>query len=90
MTVGRFELAQGGGVPSHSHANEQISIVPERVLLFKIDGRETLVQAGRGDADSGQRRARSRGDLEDTLLVVDVFSPVRQDWIDKTDTYFKR
>jgi quercetin dioxygenase-like cupin family protein len=27
--------------------------------------------------------------LEDTL-VVDVFSPVRQDWIDKTDTYFKR
>jgi len=27
--------------------------------------------------------------LEDTL-VIDVFSPVRQDWIDKTDTYFRR
>ena len=27
--------------------------------------------------------------LEDTL-VFDVFSPLRQDWIDKTDTYFRR
>ena len=27
--------------------------------------------------------------LEDAL-VIDVFSPVRQDWIDKTDNYFKR
>jgi hypothetical protein len=27
--------------------------------------------------------------VEDTL-VVDVFSPVRQDWIDKTDSYFGR
>ena len=46
VTVGRFELKQGGVVPSHSHANEQISIVLSGVLLFKIDGRETVVKAG--------------------------------------------
>ena len=28
-------------------------------------------------------------DGEDTL-VFDVFSPLRQDWIDKTDTYFRK
>jgi hypothetical protein len=27
--------------------------------------------------------------LEDTV-VLDVFSPVRQDWLDGTDTYFTR
>jgi quercetin dioxygenase-like cupin family protein len=27
--------------------------------------------------------------IEDTI-VFDVFSPIRQDWIDKTDTYFRR
>ena len=27
--------------------------------------------------------------VEDTL-AIDVFCPVRQDWIDKTDTYFRR
>jgi len=27
--------------------------------------------------------------LEDSF-VIDVFSPVRQDWIDKTDDYFRR
>jgi unsaturated pyranuronate lyase len=27
--------------------------------------------------------------LEDTV-VMDIFSPVRQDWIDGTDTYFTR
>ena len=88
VTVGRFELKQGGVVPSHSHANEQISIVLSGVLLFKIDGRETVVKAGEVMQIPGNV-AHEVEVLEDTL-VVDVFSPVRQDWIDKTDTYFKR
>lgn len=88
VTVGRFELKQGGVVPSHSHANEQISIVLSGVLLFKIDGRETVVKAGEVMQIPGNV-AHEVEVLEDTL-VVDVFSPVRQDWIDKTDTYFQR
>lgn len=88
VTVGRFELKQGGRVPSHSHANEQISIVLSGVLLFKIDGRETVVKAGEVMQIPGNV-AHEVEVLENTL-VVDVFSPVRQDWIDKTDTYFKR
>ena len=88
VTIGRFELKQGGVVPSHSHANEQISIVLSGVLLFKIDGRETVVRAGEVMQIPGNA-AHEVEVLEDTL-VVDVFSPVRQDWIDKTDTYFSR
>jgi quercetin dioxygenase-like cupin family protein len=88
ITVGRFELKQGGIVPSHSHANEQISIILSGVLLFRIDGVETVVKAGEM-MQIPANVAHEVEVLEDTL-AVDVFSPVRQDWIDKTDAYFKR
>jgi quercetin dioxygenase-like cupin family protein len=88
VTVGRFELKQGGVVPSHAHANEQISIVLSGALRFTIDGQETIVRAGEVMQIPGNA-AHQVEVLEDTL-VVDVFTPVRQDWIDKTDTYFKR
>ena len=88
VTVGRFELKQGGIVPPHSHANEQVSIVLSGLLLFKIDGVETLVKAGEVMQIPGNA-VHEVEVIEDTL-VLDVFSPVRQDWIDKTDSYFKR
>jgi quercetin dioxygenase-like cupin family protein len=88
VTVGRFELKRGGVVPVHSHANEQISMVISGALRFRIDGRETLVKAGEVMQIAGHV-AHEVEVVEDTI-VVDVFSPVRQDWIDKTDNYFKR
>jgi quercetin dioxygenase-like cupin family protein len=88
VTVARFELKHGGVVPSHAHPNEQISIVISGALLFRIDGRDTVVKAGEMMQIPGNVAHEVRV-LEDTL-VVDVFSPVRQDWIDKTDTYFQR
>jgi len=88
VTVGRFELKQGGIVPSHAHANEQISIVLSGALRFTIGGQDTIVRAGELMQIPGNA-AHQVEVLEDTI-VVDVFSPVRQDWIDKTDTYFKR
>ncbi len=88
ISIGRFELKEGGKVPSHSHANEQISIVLSGVLLFRIEGVETVVKAGEVMQIPGNA-VHEVEVLEDTL-VVDVFSPIRQDWIDKTDAYFKR
>ena len=88
VTIGRFELKQGGVVPSHSHPNEQVSIVLSGVLLFKAGGEETTVRAGEVMQIPGNV-PHSVEVLEDTL-VIDVFTPVRQDWIDKTDSYFKK
>jgi quercetin dioxygenase-like cupin family protein len=88
VTIGRFELKKGGVVPSHAHANEQISMVMSGVVLFRIDGHETVVKAG----EVFQIPANVPHEVEvlEDALAIDVFSPVRQDWIDKTDTYFKR
>jgi quercetin dioxygenase-like cupin family protein len=88
VTVARFELKRGGIVPMHAHENEQVSFVLDGALKFKIDGREIIVRGGEVLQIPGTLPHEVEV-LEDTL-VVDVFSPVRQDWIDKTDTYFRR
>ena len=88
VTIARFELKRGGIVPMHAHENEQVSFVLDGALKFKIDGREIIVRGGEVLQIPGTVPHEVEV-LEDTL-VVDVFSPVRQDWIDKTDTYFRR
>jgi quercetin dioxygenase-like cupin family protein len=88
VTVARFELKRGGIVPMHAHESEQVSLVLDGALKFRIDGREIVVRSGEVLEIPGTVPHEVEV-LEDTL-VVDVFSPVRQDWIDKTDTYFRR
>jgi len=88
VTVARFELRRGGLVPMHSHGNEQVSMVMSGALKFRVGGQETVVRAGEVIQLPGGLPHEVEV-LEDAV-VVDVFSPVRQDWIDGTDTYFKR
>ncbi len=88
VTVARFELKRGGVVPLHAHENEQVSFVMSGALKFKLEGREVIVRAGEVLQIPGTVPHEVEV-LKDTL-ALDVFSPVRQDWIDKTDTYFRR
>ena len=88
LTVARFELKKDGVVPRHSHANEQFTCVLRGALRFDIDGRQVVVRQDEvlqipGGVEHGVTV------LEDAV-VIDVFNPVRQDWIDKTDDYFRR
>jgi quercetin dioxygenase-like cupin family protein len=88
VTIGRFELKKGGVVPTHAHVNEQVSMVMSGVLRFRIDGRETIVKAGEMMQIPGN--VPHEVEVLEDAVAIDVFSPVRQDWIDKTDSYFKR
>jgi len=88
VTVAKFELKRGGIVPLHAHENEQVSIVMDGALRFKIEGRETIVRGG--EVMQIPPNVPHEVEVIEDTLVFDVFSPVRQDWIDKTDTYFRR
>jgi quercetin dioxygenase-like cupin family protein len=88
VTVARFDLKKGGVVPRHSHENEQVSCVLSGALKFVFDDREVLVLSGEVVQIPGGVPHEVTV-LEDTA-VLDVFCPVRQDWIDGTDAYFKR
>src|SRR5262245_36318838 len=85
VTVARFELKRGGVVPRHAHANEQVSCVLTGALAFRFDDRELVARAGEVVQIPGGV-AHEVTILEDAV-VLDVFSPIRQDWLDKTDAY---
>jgi quercetin dioxygenase-like cupin family protein len=87
VTIARFELKRGGVVARHSHENEQVSCVLSGLLKFKLGGQEVLVGAGE-NLQIPSWLEHEVEILEDTL-VIDVFSPVRQDWIEKRDDYFR-
>jgi quercetin dioxygenase-like cupin family protein len=88
LTAARIELQKYTVVPEHSHLNEQLSMVERGRLVFRFEGREQVVEAGQAllipaHAPHGVEA------LEDTV-VVDVFAPRRQDWIDGDDAYLRR
>ena len=57
-------------------------------LKFRIDEKEVVVAGGEILQIPGG--VPHEVEVIEDALVIDVFSPIRQDWIAKTDTYFKR
>ena len=88
LTVARLELRKGGIVPEHSHVNEQVSMVQSGALRFVIDGREQMVRAG--ECLVIPPHVPHRVDVLEDTVVVDVFSPAREDWIRGDDAYLRR
>jgi len=88
MTLARFELKSGGIIARHAHEQEQVTNVLSGRLKFLVDGQEIIVGPGEV-AQIPSWIAHEVHVLEDAT-VIDVFSPIRQDWIDKTDDYFRR
>jgi quercetin dioxygenase-like cupin family protein len=87
VTVARFELARGGIVPRHAHMNEQITCVLSGALRFKVGGQEILANAG--DVVQIPGMVEHEVAVVEEAVVIDVFSPVRRDWLEKTDDYFR-
>src|SRR5271157_4396885 len=79
MTIARLDIRKGAVVPTHSHVHEQIATVEKGALKFLIEGCEQIVGAGQSIAIP-PHAAHGVEALEDSL-VVDVFSPAREDWI---------
>lgn len=91
MMIAHVYLKKGALVPQHSHHNEQITYILSGALHFWIGadrGREVIVREGEVLHIPSNVPHEARA-LEDTL-DVDVFSPPRQDWLDKTDAYLRR
>ena len=86
--VAQLSLARGCVVPTHQHESEQISMIMEGALKFELEGREVIVQAGEVLVIPSQL-PHSALALEDTL-AYDIFSPIRQDWLNGTDTYLRK
>ena len=75
-------------VPLHHHESEQISLVLQGALKFELEGREVIVRGGEVLVIPSNVPHRALA-MEDTV-GIDVFSPIRQDWLDGTDSYLRK
>ena len=91
MMLAHVYLDKGCIVPRHSHENEQITYILKGALRFWLgedEQEEIVVRAGEVLLIPSNLPHKAEA-LEDTL-DVDIFSPPRQDWLDKTDDYLRR
>ncbi len=86
--VAQIFLKKDALVPEHSHVSEQISYLTEGSMRFWIGGDELILRAGQVLVIPPNVPHKALA-LEDTVSL-DIFSPIRQDWLDHTDTYFHR
>lgn len=91
MMLAHVYLKKGCLVPMHQHDNEQLTYILEGALEFTIgDDRSRTVVVRAGEVlHLPSNVPHEAVALEDTL-DVDVFSPPRQDWIDKSDAYLRK
>ena len=88
MTIARLELLKDAVVSEHAHHNEQVTTVERGALQFAMEGAQRVVRGGESlvippNVPHGVVA------LEDTI-VVDVFSPCREDWKNGDDAYLRR
>lgn len=88
IMLARVLLKKGCVVPEHSHVNEQLTYILDGALKFWIDGKEVVVRTGEVLCIPANMPHKAEA-LEDTV-DLDVFSPPRADWINKTDHYLRK
>jgi quercetin dioxygenase-like cupin family protein len=81
--LAQIYLKRGALVPIHSHDSEQMTYILQGALRFLVDGEEIVVREGEV-LHIPSRLPHQAEALEDTL-ELDVFSPVRAEWVDAAD-----
>jgi quercetin dioxygenase-like cupin family protein len=81
-------LKRGCLVPMHSHAAEQMTYVLQGALKFLVGGEDITVREG--DVLHIPSRVPHQAEALEDTFELDIFSPIRQDWLDHTDDYLRQ
>jgi len=86
--VAQVFLKKGAVVPEHHHESEQLTYILEGALEFHLEGKTVVVSAGQVLRIPSNVPHMAIA-LEDTL-DLDIFSPIRHDWLKKDDAYLRK
>ena len=78
MTIGEVELNAGTVLPLHSHPHEQVTYVLSGRFEFTIGGETTILSTGMTALVPGG--VTHGGKTITACRIIDVFSPVRDDY----------
>jgi quercetin dioxygenase-like cupin family protein len=91
MMLAHVYLKKGCIVPRHSHENEQLTYILEGALRFWIGEDESEVLDVRaGEVLHIPSNVPHKAEALEDTLDVDVFSPPREDWLNKSDDYLRQ
>jgi quercetin dioxygenase-like cupin family protein len=88
LMISQIYLKSGCVVPMHSHESEQLTYILQGALKFLVGGEEMTVREG--EVLHIPSWIPHQAEALDDTFSLDVFSPIRQDWLDHTDDYFRR
>lgn len=88
MTIAYLKLEKGAIVPLHKHPYEQITHIIAGKVEVEMENKKYIV--AKGDVLIIPANIPHRFVALEETLDMDVFSPVRMDWINNTATYFKQ
>jgi quercetin dioxygenase-like cupin family protein len=77
--MARFKMDQGAVIPPHSHPHEQIGILISGRCRFTVDGKS--IDAAAGDSWCIAGGVEHSVNVQEDSVVVEVFSPVREDYL---------
>ena len=91
IMISHVYLKKGSVVPRHSHEDEQITYILEGGLRFWIGADESqVIDVLAGEVLHIPSMVQHKAEALEDTLDVDVFSPPREDWLNKTDDYLRR
>jgi pterin-4a-carbinolamine dehydratase/mannose-6-phosphate isomerase-like protein (cupin superfamily) len=91
VLVAAMHFKDGFVVPLHQHVHEQVTLVKSGTIRFRLGAsREQVIDVCPGEVlvipSSLPHEAQMIGDVEE----MDVFTPLREDWLGGTDDYLRR
>ncbi len=91
ILVADMQFKNGFVVPLHHHVNEQVTLVKAGLIRFRLGAdRSQVIDVHPGEVliipSNVPHEAEMIGDVEE----MDVFTPLREDWISGTDDYLRR
>ena len=90
VMIASVELQRGCIVPKHAHVHEQISYVLDGHLRLTVgDDGGVSYDVRAGDVVLLPSNVPHAAEAMADTRVLDVFSPPREDWLNRTDSYLR-
>lgn len=86
--LAQIYLKRGCIVPMHAHESEQMTYILQGALKFLVAGEELVVRDG--EVLHIPAWVEHQAEAVDDTLSLDVFSPIRHDWLAHADDSFQR
>jgi quercetin dioxygenase-like cupin family protein len=78
MTSAYWQIVAGSSLPDHSHPHEQVTTIIRGRFEMTVDGETRTIEAG--DVVVIPPGAKHRAQALTDCFILDVFSPVREDY----------